>query len=78
MITPLQPTDTLLSVRRASHAFDLGGLVLDDVTLHVRERQLTGIVGPSGSGKTTLLRVLLGSIAPLHGEVSRRAGLRVG
>ena len=78
MITPLQPTDTLLSVRRVSHAFDLGGLVLDDVTLHVRERQLTGIVGPSGSGKTTLLRVLLGSIAPLHGAVNRRAGLRVG
>ena len=78
MPIPLQPTDTLMSVRRVSHAYDIGGVVLDDVTLHVRERQLTGIVGPSGSGKTTLLRVLLGSIAPLHGTVHRRVGLRVG
>lgn len=51
--------------------------VLVDVDLAVAERQFVGIVGPSGSGKTTLLRVIAGSMHPLRGVVTRRAGLRL-
>ena len=52
-------------------------VVLHDVNVHVHEDQFTGIVGPSGAGKTTLLRLLLGTLAPLSGTVTRRPGLRM-
>ena len=51
--------------------------VLTDVSFHVHEDQFTGIVGPSGAGKTTLLRLLLGTLVPIAGDVSRRPDLRV-
>ena len=37
-----------------------GRLVLDVLSLELRERRTTAILGPNGSGKTTLLRVLAG------------------
>jgi zinc/manganese transport system ATP-binding protein len=52
-------------------------VVLSDVSFHVHEDQFTGIVGPSGAGKTTLLRLILGTLQPVAGTVSREAGLRV-
>jgi ABC-type Mn2+/Zn2+ transport system ATPase subunit len=51
--------------------------VLEDVSFHVHEDQFTGIVGPSGAGKTTLLRLLLGTLKPVRGTLTRRPGLRV-
>lgn len=51
---------------------------MEDVDLVVRSGDFLGIVGPSGSGKTTVLRALLGSIEPVHGTISRAAGLRLG
>ncbi|BDE07165.1 ABC transporter [Vulcanimicrobium alpinum] len=41
-------------------------VVLRDVDLTLRPRELVAIVGPNGSGKSTLLRALAGTI-PLHG-----------
>lgn len=46
-----------------------GPLVLDDVSILVREGEYIGIVGPSGSGKSTLLRILLGFEKPYAGQV---------
>ncbi|MCK4723415.1 MAG: phosphate ABC transporter ATP-binding protein, partial [Dehalococcoidia bacterium] len=48
--------------------------VLQDVTLKIRERQITALIGPSGCGKSTLLRILnrMNDIIPrvrLEGEV---------
>lgn len=52
-------------------------VVLHDVSFHVHEDQFTGIVGPSGAGKTTLLRLLLGTLPPVDGTVTRRDDLRM-
>lgn len=52
-------------------------VVLADVDFHVHQHQFTGIVGPSGAGKTTLLRLLLGSLRPHHGTITRVPGLRM-
>ena len=49
-----------------------------DIDLTVNRRDFVGIVGPSGSGKTTVLRALLGSLAPLRGQVTRAPGVRIG
>ena len=50
----------------------LGGKVvaLDDVTLEIRENEVTAFIGPSGCGKTTMLRLMAGLEYPTRGEVS--------
>src|SRR5437016_10041858 len=40
-------------------------------------RDRIGFIGPNGAGKTTLLRLLLGELAPDHGEVRRGAGVEI-
>ncbi len=54
-----------------------GDPVLADVSLEIRRGTFTGVVGPSGSGKTTLLRVLLGTVKPARGTVTRAKGTKV-
>jgi zinc transport system ATP-binding protein len=46
-----------------------GEMVLEDISLNVREGDFLGVVGPNGSGKTTLLKVILGLIHPLRGRI---------
>ena len=57
-----------IEVRNITKRF--GGFVaLDDVSVHVPDGSLTGLLGPSGGGKSTLLRVIAGLEAPDAGEV---------
>ena len=35
-------------------------LILDNITLSIKENSITAIIGPNGSGKTTFLRAILG------------------
>ena len=51
--------------------------VLHDVHLTVRAGDFTGVVGPSGSGKTSLLRLLLGTVRPQRGTLTRHPGTAV-
>jgi len=46
-----------------------GPLILDNVSLHIKEGQYIGLVGPSGSGKSTLFRVMLGFEKPESGRI---------
>ncbi len=43
---------------------------VDNVTLHVPQGTILGIIGPSGSGKTTLIRMLTGTLEPTAGSIS--------
>ena len=70
-------TDSAL-IRLEHVTFGYGGApVLRDVDHVVHAGAFTGIVGPSGSGKTSLLRLLLGTVRPQHGTVTRTAGIAV-
>lgn len=53
-------------------------VVVSDVTFALAAGDFAGIVGPSGSGKTTLLKAILGSVTPVHGDITMRDGARLG
>jgi len=47
-----------------------GGLVaLNDCSLEIKEKSITGIIGPNGSGKSTLFNVITGNLKPDTGKI---------
>jgi branched-chain amino acid transport system ATP-binding protein len=47
--------------------------ILQGVSLHARQAQITAVLGPNGVGKSTLLKSIFGFVKPQRGEV-RLAG----
>ncbi|MCC8059767.1 MAG: ABC transporter ATP-binding protein [Clostridiales bacterium] len=58
----------LIDLVNISKSFD-GTLVLDDLSLAVRENEFVTLLGPSGCGKTTTLRIIGGFETPDSGKV---------
>lgn len=57
-----------LDVRGVSKAY--GNIkALDDVWLHIEDKEYVCIVGPSGCGKSTLIKCVAGIIQPTEGEI---------
>ena len=60
--------NTLVTVKNIVKRF--GGLVaLNDCSLEIKDKSITGIIGPNGSGKTTLFNVITGHLKPEAGSV---------
>ena len=58
----------LLEVRGLSKTF--GGLrAVDDLSFHVAEGEILGLLGPNGSGKTTVFNLIAGVFPPDQGQV---------
>jgi lipopolysaccharide export system ATP-binding protein len=47
-----------------------GRKVVDDVSIHLTQREVVGLLGPNGAGKTTTFYMISGLIKPSSGTVS--------
>ncbi|MHC9293653.1 methionine ABC transporter ATP-binding protein [Mycobacterium sp. LTG2003] len=62
----------MIDIQSVNKVFALGSStvdVLDDVSLQVPRRSITGVIGPSGAGKTTLLRCVNRLESPDSGDI---------
>jgi len=64
---PLVEVDEVRLAYNRGAANDL--LVLDDVSLALRDNEIAALLGRSGCGKSTLLRIIAGLMAPSSGAV---------
>lgn len=58
----------LLEFKNIFMEFD-GETVLNDINLHIDQREFVTLLGPSGCGKTTLLRLVGGFLTPTSGHI---------
>lgn len=62
-------TDYLVNATNLKKSFGATHAV-DDISLHVREGEIYGLVGSDGAGKTTTMRLLVGALLPDAGEIT--------
>jgi len=59
-----------IEVNNVTFSYDeTSGIILDDISMHIRAGEYIGIVGSSGSGKSTLMKLLLGFEKPDVGRI---------
>jgi branched-chain amino acid transport system ATP-binding protein len=59
---------SILDLKNVTQAF--GGIIaLNDVSFHVEEGEILGLIGPNGSGKSTAINVITGFYIPREGQV---------
>lgn len=64
VIAPVQE----LGIQDVSFSYG-NAAVLSNISLRARAGQIVAIVGPNGCGKSTLLRLIIGRLAPSHGQI---------
>jgi ABC-2 type transport system ATP-binding protein len=62
-------TDYLVNAKNLKKSFGSTHAV-DDISLHVQEGEIYGLVGSDGAGKTTTMRLLVGALLPDAGEIT--------
>src|SRR3982074_3587226 len=64
----------LVTIDHLRHLYDKGGaedvVVLDDVGIELRDKEIGALLGRSGCGKSTLLRIIAGLMPPTSGSVT--------
>lgn len=65
----MEAKNTILNVEHLTKKF--GGLVaVNDVSMHVDEGEIVGLIGANGAGKTTLFNMIAGAFAPTSGTIT--------
>lgn len=65
-----EPADHALELRKISHCYDGGPLVLTDVSVRIRPGERLAVVGATGAGKSTLAGIAAGLLDPVAGAVT--------
>ncbi len=60
---------TSSSCRSVSHGVRRACQVVDELDLHVDEREIVSVIGPNGAGKTTLFNLITGVYRPHQGDI---------
>ena len=55
-----------------------GFTLLDNVSLHIGDRERIGLVGKNGAGKSTMLKLIMELQSPTSGKITRTSGQRIG
>ncbi|MBO7585176.1 MAG: ABC-F family ATP-binding cassette domain-containing protein, partial [Bacteroidales bacterium] len=55
-----------------------GYTLLDNINLHISDRDRIGLVGKNGAGKTTILKLIVGLQSPTSGRIAKPAGAVIG
>ena len=55
-----------------------GFTLLDNISLHINDRERLGLVGKNGAGKSTLLKLIMGLQLPTSGRIMKPAGVKLG
>ena len=60
-----------MSVLQTNHAtMRFGGLTaVDDLNLHINEKEIVAVIGPNGAGKTTAFNMITGVYRPSEGSI---------
>jgi NitT/TauT family transport system ATP-binding protein len=70
VVAPLaSEPSALVAVEHLKQVYERG-IVLEDVTLRLREGEIVGLLGRSGCGKSTLLRIIAGLLPASSGDVT--------
>src|SRR5665648_355974 len=58
----------VIDVAHLNFAYDKQ-TILENINLHVEEKDFLAIIGPNGGGKSTLLKLILGLLKPQKGSI---------
>lgn len=53
-------------------------IIVDKINMSLKEKELATIIGPNGAGKTTILKLIIGSITPSSGKITKSRKLKIG
>ena len=58
-----------LSVQGVTSGYVKGIDIVNDISLEIEAKSITGIIGPNGAGKSTLLKTIFGFLHPSQGKI---------
>ena len=62
-------TNNVLALENVTIKFG-GVTALNDVSFHIKEKEILGLIGPNGAGKTTVFNVITGVYQVTSGDIS--------
>jgi len=60
--------DSIVKIKELTFYYD-NHIVLEDIDLEIKQKDMLAIMGPNGGGKTTLIKIILGLLRPYSGTV---------
>ena len=62
-------TNNVLALENVTIKFG-GVIALNDVSFHIKEKEILGLIGPNGAGKTTVFNVITGVYQVTRGDIT--------